>query len=648
MRPSIMIRITSLFLLLMCSSLAFAQSAGEEDLEAAFDLKLKAEKVGDYEDVVKLCKSAIKAGLDEEGENEAKSLASSALYQQAEQLKLRLRGQRDPTFFRNQAIKLLKEAVDFNPEMGDAWLLISQLNLLRGGDRDEALSAVEQAISLMDEQPKKQSEAYLLQSMLIQQDDRDASRESLDKSIELNDTSIGALRTRCTLLILDGDVDEGLKDHERILELNEGNVDILMAQSVALSRLADTKQAAAFRLENGDDDDDSEEPTQTVEELKADETKIRETVLDAFDTAMKLAPERNEFYVGKANTLLSLERNDEALETINKLIERDDKSIVALRKKAEILLADEENDDETIKVLDRATKLDPYDMGTRRLRMAFFSARRQFPEAIKEGEKIIEKEPTNVGIMERLALLYSLEENPKKSIEIYSSVLRRTPMSLVQQLPPRNRTLFLAQKIGTLRSRGDAYLSTSEHEKAIEDYEQALDLGDQIEELQASLGLGANEAEYTPDDGVLNNLAWVLSTSTNDELRDGERAVELATLACEVTDYKAPHILSTLASAYAETGDFEKAVEWIEKGIEVNSEREITEIVTEEEIKRQRASLDKELESYQQEKPWREDQAEEDAAQKKAEAKEKKKADSDEDEDEDEDADEDDSDDEDK
>jgi tetratricopeptide (TPR) repeat protein len=171
----------------------------------------------------------------------------------------------------------------------------------------------------------------------------------------------------------------------------------------------------------------------------------------------------------------------------------------------------------------------------------------------------------------------------------------------------------------------DAYLSTSEHEKAIEDYEEALDLGDQIEEMQASLGLGANEVEYTPDDGVLNNLAWVLSTSTNDELRDGDRAVELATLACEVTDYKAPHILSTLASAYAEKGDFEKAIEWIEKGIEVNAEREITEIVTEEEIKRQLDSLNKELESYKEEKPWREDQAEEDAAKIKAEKEKAKK-----------------------
>ena len=69
-----MIRITSLFLLLLMSSLSFAQDAGDQDLEAAFALKIKAQRVRDYEEVVELCKSAIEKGLDDEGELEALSL----------------------------------------------------------------------------------------------------------------------------------------------------------------------------------------------------------------------------------------------------------------------------------------------------------------------------------------------------------------------------------------------------------------------------------------------------------------------------------------------------------------------------------------------------------------------------------------------
>ena len=437
-----------------------------------------------------------------------------------------------------------------------------------------------------------------------------------------------------------GDIDADIKDHERIVEVNEGEVQVLLGQGVMLSQLADVKRDAAIIQKNAEENPDDapeglDEPTQSVDELKADETKIREVALDAFSEAVELAPEKIEYYVIKAQAQIDLERNEDALATIDALLERDDKSLAGLRMKAQILLRNEENDDKTLKVLDRATKLDPYDMQTRRLRLSFFAARQQFSNATEEAKRIVEKEPRNSEMMNQLALLYAADEKPKKAIEIYGSLLRRIPVAALGQLPPRSRPFLLLQRLETLRSRGDAYLSTSEHEKAIEDYEEALELGDQIEEMQASL---ANPSvEYTPNDGVLNNLAWVLATSTNDELRDGDRAVDLATQACEVTDYKAPHILSTLAAAHAEVGDFDKAIQWIENGIEVNADREITERVTEEEIKRQRESLEKELDSYKQKKPWRENQVEEDAAKKKAEKKAKaKKKDDDSDDDSDE------------
>ena len=95
------------------------------------------------------------------------------------------------------------------------------------------------------------------------------------------------------------------------------------------------------------------------------------------------------------------------------------------------------------------------------------------------------------------------------------------------------------------------------------------------------------------DSGVLNNLAWVLATSPEESLRDGKRAIELAKRACDVTEYKQPHILSTLAAGYAEMGDFATAVEWSKKALELGDET-------------QKAELAKELESYQSSKPWRE------------------------------------------
>lgn len=59
---------------------------------------------------------------------------------------------------------------------------------------------------------------------------------------------------------------------------------------------------------------------------------------------------------------------------------------------------------------------------------------------------------------------------------------------------------------------------------------------------------------------ALNNLAWVLATSPDNQIRDGSLAVELARRACELTHYETPIPMSTLAAAYAEAGHFEDAV----------------------------------------------------------------------------------------
>jgi hypothetical protein len=57
-----------------------------------------------------------------------------------------------------------------------------------------------------------------------------------------------------------------------------------------------------------------------------------------------------------------------------------------------------------------------------------------------------------------------------------------------------------------------------------------------------------------------NNLAWFWATCPNAQYRDGKKAVDLATKACEITGWKYAELLGTLAAAYAEAGDFDSAV----------------------------------------------------------------------------------------
>jgi len=75
-----------------------------------------------------------------------------------------------------------------------------------------------------------------------------------------------------------------------------------------------------------------------------------------------------------------------------------------------------------------------------------------------------------------------------------------------------------------------------------------------IERLRLALKAQPNWPES------LNNLAWILAASSDPALRNGAEAVELAERACEITDYKEPLLVGTLAAAYAEAGRFPEAV----------------------------------------------------------------------------------------
>ena len=74
----------------------------------------------------------------------------------------------------------------------------------------------------------------------------------------------------------------------------------------------------------------------------------------------------------------------------------------------------------------------------------------------------------------------------------------------------------------------------------------------------------------------------------------------MAEKACELTEYKAAHILSTLAAGYAETGDFDQAIKWSTEAVKLGGDDEIDD------------QLQQELASYEENKPWREQQEQED------------------------------------
>ena len=131
----------------------------------------------------------------------------------------------------------------------------------------------------------------------------------------------------------------------------------------------------------------------------------------------------------------------------------------------------------------------------------------------------------------------------------------------------------------THRRYGFLLASSGHPEEAIEQFREAIRLQPGAEahyNLATALlqegQAGQAVAEYReslrlqPDSpATLNDLAWVLAANASDALRNGAEAVTLAERACQLTQFREPLLLGTLAAAYAEAGRFDDAVHTAEK-----------------------------------------------------------------------------------
>ena len=80
-------------------------------------------------------------------------------------------------------------------------------------------------------------------------------------------------------------------------------------------------------------------------------------------------------------------------------------------------------------------------------------------------------------------------------------------------------------------------------------------------DLRSALAAFLDAARLAPDDPfILNRAGWILATAEDPSLRDGGRALQLASRAVEVTGRRDVTSLDTLAAAHAALGQFDRAV----------------------------------------------------------------------------------------
>jgi tetratricopeptide (TPR) repeat protein len=295
----------------------------------------------------------------------------------------------------------------------------------------------------------------------------------------------------------------------------------------------------------------------TDEEKEAAEKATQERLKD-YAAAIELAPADDEAVRSRGRFYLAQEKFKEAIEDFSTALELDQDNLEArlLRARAYQQDGDAKRAREDLDIL---LKKQPGLVAGLELRAVLAASNREFKQAIADFEELLKVAPKNAELLAQIGVLYQASKKPRAAIEKFNAALEL------------DEGLFAA-----LRGRADAYLSVGKQAEALADYERALKV-------------------RPKEPGLLNNLAWVLATSPDEKLRDGKRAIELAKLGCEVTEYKEAHILSTLAAAYAEAGEWEEAIKWSKQAVELGGEA----------IDDQ---LEKELASYEQKKPWREKQ----------------------------------------
>lgn len=503
-----------------------AEGEGQAELDQAIEAKLSANTYQELGNVVDLCESALKKGLDEGNTDFCKQLLASTLLQRAE-------GITTPMFEGQQvgqvaqrlrlAIKDLTRAVEVAPDQPAAHLLMGKLQMVPGGDRKRARESLDAAIRLSKDEPALRAEA--LRWRAESQETPEDRLKDLAEAVELAGDDVKLRRERGAVYLSLGKAEEALADFDKALEIDAEDAATHEARGMALDALERWDDARA-----------------------------------AYTRAAELAPQSATALVRRARTNALSGDNSAAADDAGEALKIDPSNLWGLLLRAQSL-GQIDKAAEGLSDAERAVDLHPDSDDAIRVWAMLVEKSGQTNQTLKRLQKQVDKNPSDALAPLEMGLLYAGQHRLGKAIEAYTVALAAD-----------SDRPFVRQ------ARADAYLNLGMQKEAIADYEIALKLDPN-------------------NSGVLNNLAWVLATSPDDSLRNGPRAIKLALKGCELTEYRQAHIVSTLAAAYAETGDFETARRWSEKSVELGDES----------LKDQ---LRKELTSYQAEKPWREKQGE--------------------------------------
>jgi tetratricopeptide (TPR) repeat protein len=414
-----------LFVTLSWPAVLHAQNEGQEALDQATEAKLSADSMDDLADVIRLCRRALRSGLDVQNTKFATEMLAGTLTQRAEIVSGEIFDNPVPPVrwpeLRRIALSDLEESVQLDAEQADAQFMLGRLNSLPGGDRKRAVSALDEAVRLTEKDPLQRAKALLIRANLASDEEHRVA--DYNEAVKLAPHNAEPVRSRGLYHLMREEFDKAVADLDKAIEIDPAN-----------SEAYDAKGVAQFLQKDYDE------------------------ALKTLDKAVELAPNSPLAYTHRARIFAIQGDNDKALDEVEKAIQLEPRATDFLLLRARIHQQATQIDKALDDVND-ALRIRPAMPEALRLHAELLAGTGKFHQAIDDLEELNSETPHNVLLLLQLGLFYSADKQPQKAIDTLDEVIEQDPKNWIAH-----------------RARADAYLGVGKQADALADYEAALRL----------------------------------------------------------------------------------------------------------------------------------------------------------------------------
>ena len=424
----------------------------------------------------------------------------------------------------------------------------------------------------------------------------DRAIEDYSKAIELEPEDPGGYHRRGHAWDDKGEYDEAIKDYSKAIELQPDRATAYFDRGITWSNKGETDNAIedyTKAIELGYTDSYTNRGTMWLRKRRNDKA------IQDFTIAIEADPENARAYNNRGMAESDFER---AIDDLNKAIELDPDYAIAYYNRG-IVWSKNGGHENAINDFSKAVELDCDFMKAYWLRGDSLCAICEYERSIEDYTTSIELDSKDGHVHIARGTAWKKKDEYEKAIEDWTKGIelaygddhcssRSDAWSDLGEYDRAIKELNEAIKLDPSDDyayglRGELWWKRGDYDRAIEDYTRASELAPEDEDWYSGRGNASRDKghfdaaiqdyrkalELAPEDtDANNNLAWLLATCPIDACRNGEEAVQCAIRACESTNWRIITHIDTLAAAHAEMGDFDQAVQYQTRVLELSNE----------------------------------------------------------------------------